>query len=299
MNYYEVKHSVGGRIKSFLGIVNFSLFARRKWQRFQKLLYHKTYTADDIIDCIKKAGVKPGKPIIVHSAMGSFYNYRGTANELIDKLLEFVGPMGTLCMPAYPVDKFNTDIVFNVRSSKSGAGYLTEIFRQYPHVQRSLNQLHSVCALGHDADYIVKEHQLSDICFDEHSPYQKIAELGGYTINLGMPKWYVGTAEHICEAKLYGVLPFFTEKFKIQKEFTYLDYNGRIIKHKMHAATNLQYVRKKNTHIIDTYFDKSKFKRIRLSNLWITIFDVRYLSERLMELAMNGITIYANPKFFD
>lgn len=298
MNFYSFKSFIGRGIKPLLGISNFAVHSRRKWQKIQQLFYRKTYTADDIIDCIKKAGVTPGKPIIIHSAMGAFYNYKGTANELIDKLIEFVGPQGTLCMPAYPFDKYNTNMVFDVRTSRSAAGYLTEVFRQYPNVKRSLNQLHSVCALGHDADYLTGEHHLSNICFDEHSPYQKIAELGGFTINLGMPKWYVGTAEHICEAKLYGKLPFFSEKFKIVKEFTYLDSNGETYRHRMHASTDLRYIRKKNTRIVDNYFDKNKYKRIRLSNIWITVYDVKYLSERLTELAKNGITIYANPKFF-
>lgn len=298
MKYYELKSSIGHRLKRVFGISNFSVYSRRKWQRFQRLFYHKTYTADDIIECIKNAGVVPGKPIVVHSAMGTFYNYRGTANELIDKLLEFIGPQGTLCMPAYPVDKKNTNIVFDVRTSKSGAGYLSEVFRQYPNVKRSLNQLHSVCALGPDADFLTCEHHLSDICFDDYSPYHKIAELGGYTINLGMPKWYVGTAEHLCEARLYGKLPYFTEKFKIIKEYTYMDSKGDIYKHRMHSDTNLRYVRKKSTQIIDRHFEKDKYKRIRLSNLWITVFDVKYLSDKLTELAENGITIYANPKYF-
>lgn len=298
MSYYSLKSFFGRRIKQLLGISNFTIYSRRKWQKIQRLFYRKTFTADDIIYCIKKAGVPPGKPIIIHSAMGAFYNFKGSANELIDKFIEYVGPQGTVCMPAYPVDKYNTNMVFDVRSTKSGAGYLTEVFRQYPNVKRSLNQLHSVCALGHDADYITREHHLSDICFDEHSPYHKIAELGGFTINLGMPKWYVGTAEHICEAKLYGKLPFFTEKFKNVKEFTYLGPNGESYRHRMHASADLRYIRKKNTRIIDVYFDKNKYKRIRLSNLWITVFDVKYLCERLTKLAENGITIYATPKFF-
>lgn len=299
MNYYDIRSCIGKKFKKIFGIANLTLFFRRKRQDLQKLFYYKKYSADDIIKCIKNAGVASGKPIIVHSAMGNFYNYRGTANELIDKLIEFVGPNGTLCMPAYPADKFNTEIVFDVRNSKSAAGYLTEVFRNYPNVKRSMNKLHSVCALGHDADYITGEHHLSNISFDEYSPYQKIAELGGFTIHLGMPKWYIGTAEHICEAQLYGKLNYFTEKFRIDKEFTYLDYNGNVFKHKMHASTNLHYVRKKSTHIVDAYFDKSKYTRIRLSNMWITVFDVKYLSERLMVLALNGITIYANPKYFE
>lgn len=298
MNYYEIKGFIVERIKGFLGVGNFTVYSRRRWQKVEKMFFRKKYTADDIIDCLKKAGVPSGKPLVVHSSMSAFYNYRGTVNELIDKLIDFIGPEGTLCMPAYPYDKYNTEIVFDVRSSKSAAGYLSEVFRQYPNVCRSLNQLHSVCALGRDAEYITSEHHMSDICFDEHSPYQKIEELGGFTVNLGMPKWYVGTAEHICEAKLYGKVPYFTEKFKIEKEYTYIDYNGSVLKHKMHSSSNLLYIRKKSPNIIDGYFDKSKYKRIRLSNIWISVFDIKYLSSRLLDLAQRGITIYKAPKFF-
>lgn len=298
MNYYDVRGYFVEHIKNLLGVTNFTVYSRRRWHSFEKLIFRKKYTADDIIDCLKKAGVPSGRPLVVHSAMGAFYNYKGTANELIDKLLEFIGTEGTLCMPAYPNDKFNTGIVFDVRSSKSAAGYLSEIFRKYPNVRRSLNQLHSVCALGRDAEYITSEHHLSDICFDEHSPYQKIEKLGGFTVNLGMPKWYVGTAEHICEAKLYGKVPYFTEKFRIEKEYTYLDYDGNVFKHKMHSSSDLQYLRQKSPRIIDKYFDKSKYTRIKLSNIWITVFDIQYLSEKLSDLAQKGITIYKTPKFF-
>lgn len=298
MSYYQTRSVITRKIKAVFGIQNMTVFVRRKKQSIQKLFYHKKYTADDIIDVIKRSGVKAGRPILVHSAFGNFYNYEGTAEELINKLLEFVGPEGTVCMPAYPKDKFNTNQIFDVKTTKSAAGYLSEVFRNYPHVYRSLNQLHSVCALGHDAEYITAGHELSRISFDKYSPFQKIAELGGYTINLGMPKWFVGTAEHICEANLYGKVKYFTEKFSIEKEFTYLDGDGNIVKHKMLAASEHGYVRCKNTKIVDLYFDKEKYCRTKLSNIWITTFDVEYVSKRLTELGLQKKTIYASPSFF-
>ena len=300
MDLYIIRSKLVRWIKNVFNISNFTVFVRRRRQDIQKLFYHQKFSADEIINVIKQSGVNPGSTIIIHSAMGNFYNYTGTAEELIDKLINYLGPKGTLCMPAYPQDKFNTSKVFDVRTAKSAAGYLTEVFRHYPNVKRSLNQLHSVCALGENADYITGEHHLSRICFDDHSPFQKIAELGGFTVNLGMPKWFVGTAEHICEAKLYGRLPFFTEKFSIEKEFSYINEKGESYKHKMLASSNLPYVRKKSIAIIDKYFDKDKYKRTRLSNMWITVFDVKYLSEKLEQLALEEReTIYETPKYFE
>lgn len=300
MDFYLLRSRIVSSLKRAFGISNATVFFRRRRQDIQKLFYHKTFTADDIIKVIEKSGVKPGSTVIIHSAMGNFYNYKGTAEDLIDKLLNYLGPDGTLCMPAYPSDKFNTNIVFDVQNAKSAAGYLSEVFRKYPKVKRSLNQLHSVCAIGKNADFVTREHHLSRICFDEHSPFQKIAELGGFTINLGMPKWFVGTAEHICEARLYGKLPYFTKKFSIEKEYSYINAEGEKLKHKMLSSSELLYVRKKSTGIVDKNFDKDKYKRTKLSNIWITVFDVKYLSDKLEKLALvDHKTIYATPKFFE
>lgn len=298
MNSFSLRSLFVHSIKKLLGISNLSLFIRHGKQRIEKLFYHRRYSADDIINSIREAGVKPGRPILIHSSYSSFYNYKGDIDELIDKLIDFVGPYGTVCMPAFPSNKLDANQVFDVMHTKSAAGILTEYFRMRPNVFRSLNQLHSVCAFGKDAQYITSGHQYSRISYDRHSPFYKIAELGGYSVSLGLPKWYIGTGCHICEALLYGKLPYFTRKFSIEKEYTYLDAEGCVIKHKMLACSDLDYIRQKNTKLIDKYFDKSKYCRVKLSNMWVSTFELKYLYERLTDLALEGKTIYRTPRFF-
>ena len=282
-------------LKKLLGINDLSLYVRKKKQQFEKIIYTQKYTSDDIIKILRESGVKPGRPLVVHSAMGSLYNYKGTAEELIDKIIEYLGPDGTLCMPAYPINKFDNTKVFDVLNTPSAAGYLTEVFRKRPGVKRSLNQLHSVCALGKDADFITREHHLSRTCFDEHSPYYLIGQLGGYSMSIGMPKWFVGTGEHVCESLLYGKLPFFTNKFNIEETFHYIDEAGEDFYHTMNARskTPKAYVRTHSTLLFDKFFDSQKFSRRKLSNIWICCFDMRYLYEKLTELAIKGINIYS------
>lgn len=292
MNLIKVRLKIVPVIKKIFGISDLTLTLRKKKQSIEKLFYHKKYTADDIINVLKNNGVKPGHPLMVHSAMGNLYNYEGTIDELIDKLIEFVGPKGTLCMPAYPKDKTNNNMVFDVRTTPSAAGILTETFRKRPGVKRSLNQLHSVCAIGKDADLITGDHHHSITCFDEHSPYYIIGQLGGYTTNIGLPKWFVGTGGHVCESLLFNKLDYFTKKFEIQKTFTYINWDGSEVKHTMNAESKQTYIRKKSTKIFDKYFDSTKFRRTKLSNIWIVSFEMKYLYERLTELAEEGITIY-------
>lgn len=285
-------------IKRFFGIDNLTLYVRRKRQNVEKIFYKKKYTANDIVKVLKEMGVKPGRPLIIHSAMHNFYNYQGTAEDLIDAIIDYLGPNGTLCMPSFMHEKQNEKNRFDVKNSKSSAGYLTEVFRKYPGVKRSLNQLQSVCALGKDADRIIGEHHLSKISFDEHSPFYIIGQLEGYSVCLGMPKWFVGTGEHVCEALLFDELNFFKDKFSTPIEFTSIDYDGVEHKQIMYTRTKHKYVRNKTTKLFDKYFDKSKYARIKLSNIWITVYDMKYLYETLYALAKQGITIFKEPKFY-
>lgn len=285
-------------VKRVFHIENFTLFVRKKRQRIESLFYHKTYTAEDIVSMMAAMGMKPGDSIIVHCAMNNFYNYRGTASGLIDALLNYLGPNGTLCMPAYPFDKTNPDKLFDVRTDKTAAGFLAETFRNYPGVKRSLNKLHSVCAIGKYADYLVSEHHLSKTCFDEKSPFYKLGQLGGLSFSLGLPKYYIGTIGHVCESLLRERLPYFRDKFSRLVSYEYVTYDGRHIRHEMYTGSLKPYVRSKDTCLVDSCFSKEKYGRRRLSNIWINMFDVHYTIKRLSELALEGKTIFSYPPFY-
>lgn len=284
--------------KNTFQIRNLTQTTRKHRRKIEKLIYRNTFTASDVVAAMKDLGMKKGDTIIVHCAMNNFYNYRGTVNELIDAILEALGPEGTLCMPAYPNKKYDTNIVFDVRNSKSAAGVLSEVFRNYPGVIRSLNQLHSVCALGPNADYLVSEHHLSEICFDRKSPFFKIGELNGLDFTLGLPKHFVGTVLHVSEALVAPSLKYFADRFSQEVVFNYIDENGNELKHTMKTRAKEPYVKRNSTSFIDRYFDPHKYGHKRLSNIWINCYDVKYTIDRLSELAYEGKVVYKYPKFY-
>ncbi len=297
MSYHYIYKYLVAPIKRLFGLEYLSDKIRRKKTKLERLFYRRKYTAKELVEELMRLGLKPGSVVIVHSAMSSFYNYRGTPDELIDELLKAIGPNGTLCMPAYPDDKFNTEKVFDVRTEKSAAGLLSEIFRKRQGVKRSLNKLHSVCALGAKADYIVGEHHLSKTSFDEHSPFYKIYELKGITIALGLQSYFMGTCIHIPESLLREKYTFFRNKFSFPFTYKYIDRNGNTFMHTTYTKAKDHYVRYRNTKLMDKYFDPSKYKRVRFSNLRITTWDVRHVVDTLTRLADEGITIYSYPKF--
>lgn len=295
--YYYIYHCLVKPIKRLFSLEDLSVKFRKKMNKVERLFYHRKYTAKELVEELKRLGLKSGSVVIVHSSMSSFYNYNGTPDELIDELLRAIGTDGTLCMPAYPDDKFNPDNVFDVRTEKSAAGLLTETFRKRPGVKRSLNKLHSVCALGPKADYIVGEHHLSKTCFDEHSPFYKIYELGGLSIALGLERRFIGTCVHVPESLLRDKIAFFRDKFTKQVTYKYIDEKGDSFNHTMLTGSKFQYIRYRNTKLVDKYFDPSKYCRVRFSNLRIVFCDVRYIVDTLTHLAMEGKTLYSHPKF--
>lgn len=297
MSYHYIYKLFVEPIKKIFGLENLNDKFRKKMTKLERLFYHRKYTAKELVEELKRLGLKRGSVVLVHSAMSSFYNYQGTPDEIIDELLNAIGPEGTLCMPAYPDDKFNTEKVFDVRTEKSAAGLLSETFRKRPGVKRSLNKLHSVCAYGPQADYIVGEHHLSKTSFDEHSPFYKIYELGGITIALGLQKPFLGTCAHIPESLLREKFAFFRNKFDKLETFNYIDQDGNTLTHTTYTRAKGHYVRCKNTKLIDKYFDPKIYKRVRFSNLRITIWDIQHGVDTLTRLAYQGITLYSHPKF--
>ena len=79
-----------------------SLLRKDIHKRIGKLLYHQKYTADEIVETMCNLGMKKGSVICIHASMKEFYNYQGTAEELIKKIQTIITTEGTLIMPSYP-----------------------------------------------------------------------------------------------------------------------------------------------------------------------------------------------------
>ena len=59
----------------------------------------KLVTPDDIKSALKKAGVRKGQAIMVHTSLSSLGYVCGGAQSVIEALLESVGGEGTIMMP--------------------------------------------------------------------------------------------------------------------------------------------------------------------------------------------------------
>ena len=298
-----IKNIVRRIIKQVWGIDGISIFIQKNRKKLFKRLYRKKYSADDIICVMTKMGMKEGSVVFVHSAMTEFYNYTGDPVELIEKIIEKIGPEGTLMMPAYPKKKGELfkeaseteNIVFDINKTCSGAGLLTEVFRKYPNVKRSINLQHSVCGYGKLANYFLNEHQLSEFAWDSHSPYYKLTQMDALIFCIGLESYLRNvTIIHCVETLLKDKYSYFSSFFGKKLEYRYLDVEGKIGVHKMILPIKTG-VRSK--HVIKHHFDRKYLKRFRLSNLLIESVDSRYMFNKCLELVENGISIYSSPSY--
>lgn len=297
-----IKNLIRKIIKKYWGIDGISLFVKKQKKKLMKKIYRKKYTTDDLISTMCKMGMKKGSVVFIHSAMTEFYNYKGTAVELIEGIINVIGDKGTLMMPAYPKDKKklfkiaseSDKVVFDVNNTPSGAGYLSEVFRTYPGVKRSINLQHSVCARGRLADYFVSEHHLSNIAWDEYSPYYKLAmnqEAIIYCLGLE-PYLRNVTLIHCTETILRDKYEYFSSFFGKVIKYRFLDQNNNLGFHEMVLNTKSGV---RSEKVVKLFFDKLKYKRRMLSNLKIETVESNYMYKACIELADKGISIYKEP----
>ncbi|HUS80476.1 MAG TPA: AAC(3) family N-acetyltransferase [Armatimonadota bacterium] len=140
-----------------------------------------TLTRQDVVDDLRTLGVGPGMTIMVHSSLSAIGRIEGGAETVIAALIEAVGPEGTVAMPAM------SGGVFDIETSPSNVGTITEAFRHYPGVTRSFHPTHSACAIGPNTNYLLAGALDQPTAIGTESAWGRLARLPeGYVLLLGV-----------------------------------------------------------------------------------------------------------------
>ena len=292
--------NIGIFVKRITGISDISLARKKLHKQLGKQIYHKKYNALELVKLMQEMGMKKGSVVCIHCAMREFYNYEGTATELIDAILNAIGEEGTLVMPAFPaIDIVNKEnYIFNAKTDKTGAGYLAETFRKYPGVKRSINIQHSVCAIGPLADYLIKDHHHCQNCWDENSPWYRMCEKDALIFNFGMPRSYMGTFHHCVESLLRNEHPYYKQFFNCPKINKYYDENGNV---KEYRSLESYIERRTRKTKVTRHFKSDDWQIRKISNLEVKVFYSKHALTKMLDLGRKGITVYyvPNPKKYD
>ena len=135
-------------------------FVRKQKLWLSKKIYRRPVSIADLRQRLIDLGVTPGRTLWVQSSWNEFYNVPLRPSEMIGLMRDLIGPTGTLAMPAFPIDQ-NPDKVFLVDKAPAYTGLLCEIFRRSPDTRRSIHLSSSVCAVGPNTEYLLKDHHLT------------------------------------------------------------------------------------------------------------------------------------------
>lgn len=139
-------------------------------------------TQGDIVAGLQQIGLQPGDLVQVHSSLSAFGYVEGGADTVVDALLEVVGPEGTVMAPTF--NHGHAD-VFDIKTTASTDGAVTEALRKRPEARRSMHPTHPYAAIGPVADYLVEGH-LEAGTFSYQCPLGKLAIWGGHVLLLGV-----------------------------------------------------------------------------------------------------------------
>jgi len=120
------------------------------------------FTQSDLEAALIHLGVLRGSILLVHSSFKSLGALHGGAATVIAAVQSVLGPSGTLLMPSFNMASRSIEeraTTWNIHTTPSTVGYLTEYFRCMPGTLRSNHYSHSIAARGARADWITKDHE--------------------------------------------------------------------------------------------------------------------------------------------
>jgi aminoglycoside 3-N-acetyltransferase len=281
---------------------------RTQLKRFQGLakkrfapvlsLVHGTFTTDALRQELARRLPSNFEILMVHGSYDELLPmYKGNASELLAALIDICAPERTLVMPSFVMGGRNFDTKtyfqsrpFDVRRTPSEVGMLAEIFRRTPAVLRSLHPTCGVCALGPLAKELTTGHHLAKTGFAEDTPYGLMNRRHTAIMGIGVEYFRCLTHAHTAGHQMGDAYPI---KFaKNSTQVTLVDYDGSRYEYQLGLPDRS---RKLDLRILWSMLSKDELMEWRFHGVpMFLIPEARIVTERLIEAARRGITIYGS-----
>ena len=259
----------------------------------------KKYNKKNIIDTLKKVGLKSGQIVYIDSELfkfGSLYEAKNKNHYykiFFDSIYEIIGKNGTIATNSYTFQTLRYGKKFIYEKTKCTSGEFSDYIRKKRGSLRSQHPVFSVTALGKHKKYLCSNNSSHN--YGYNSPYQRFLELDGKVLNLATDPCF-NPFLHVAEF-LSGV-PYFYNKLtkvnyyknnkKVNKYFSssvrYLDLDMKmklnelkklkreLIKKKVVKTANLGsskiyfFSAKKYLNIVLKSLEKDQFAFFKISN---------------------------------
>ena len=177
----------------------------------------------DIEFGLKKSGLEKGDVVLLHSSFKSFGEVEGGPQTVVDAFISVLGKEGTLIVPTYNFDFSSHNKSWDLRTTTSQMGIISEFVRLNPKSQRTLHPIYSFSILGKLAEELGSLRIKSS--FGADSIFAKLRELNGKIMQIDFV--YKGTTffHHIEEMEgcTYRYLKEFTGNITDETGKTYND----------------------------------------------------------------------------
>ncbi len=145
-----------------------------------------TVSREQIVHDLHHLGLGAGQIVFVHSSLSALGRVQGGAETVVDAFGEVLSATGTLVVPTFTFAHGRADDpIFDPQQDRSEMGAITEAVRTRPGARRSCHLLHSVAALGAQAETITAVHGPSAWAAD--GPFWQLYELDARIVLLGVP----------------------------------------------------------------------------------------------------------------
>ena len=164
-------------------------------------------TREHVAAAARGVGIVPGDTVMFHSSLSSMGWVVGGPDSVIEGFLDAVGARGTVAVPTLWLSRSDPEVIkeWDVNTSVSTVGLITEVFRKRPDSVRSDNPSHSVSAIGARALELTRDHGggpriccFGDQAFAKVSPWQKFYDWNAAYCFVGVDLT-VNTMRHFME----------------------------------------------------------------------------------------------------
>jgi aminoglycoside 3-N-acetyltransferase len=140
-------------------------------------------TFEKLVEGFRGLGVEEGDTLLVHSSYKSLGAVDGGPQIVINALESVLGEDGTLVMPTFNFD-FNKGTPWDVRTTPSKMGVLTELVRVDPRAKRVFHPFYSFAILGKHAEMLGGLRYKSS--YERNSVFGKLRDLDGKIMVIGL-----------------------------------------------------------------------------------------------------------------
>jgi len=157
----------------------------------------------------KKTGLTAGDVVLVHSSYKSLGPVDAGPQSVVDALLEVLTPTGTLIIPTFNFN-FNKGEPWDIRTTPSHMGVLTEIVRLNPDSRRVFHPFYSFAILGKLKDELTRIRYKDS--YGPDSIFMQLRKLDAKIMVIGLSYTHSMTFFHHIE-QMEGVDYRFIKKF--------------------------------------------------------------------------------------